>query len=608
MNEKTELKSTIDPKLWKRLLPYMRRISKYMIVVAVCMTLSAVSEAVYPMFTSIAVNKFITPGSTDGIWTFALAFFGVLLVGGICVFIYARFAITAEMHLSRQLKQECFHHLQELPLSFYSKSSVGYLLSRVMSDTARIGEFMSWGTTHLLWNVCYVIGCFVTMLLLNVKLALIILALVPIVGVIAWIFQSRLIDVGRKIRQIHGLIVGAYNEGITGAKTSKTLVIEEKNDALFRDITGNMYRTCVRRSMLSGLLIPLVSFCGSAAVAAVLLSGGGDVMNGAVSFGTLSAFITYAVAIVEPVVEIVDVLNNLITAQVCMERVMALLDEPCLIQDTPEVLEKYGTSFEPKTENWEPLTGDIVFDHVWFRYPDGGDWVLEDFCLHVPAGTTVAIVGETGAGKSTLVNLVCRFYEPTQGRILIDGRDYRERSQLWLHSNLGYVLQDAHLFSGTVAENIRYGNLDATDEQVRAAAEMVSADAVAEAMENGYDSEVGEGGDRLSTGEKQLVSFARAMIANPPIFVLDEATSSIDTQTEQVIQNAISRVLTGRTSFIIAHRLSTVRMADVILVVDGGKIIERGTHQELMDLHGRYRTLYEAMEIHQKDNAELRKD
>ena len=308
--------------------------------------------------------------------------------------------------------------------------------------------------------------------------------------------------------------------------------------------------------------------------------------------GTLSVFMSYAIELLEPVQGIIETLSALAGIQVNIERLTRLLNEESDVADSPEVTEKYGDMFHPRKENWEELMGDVEFEDVSFRYPDGDEYVLDHFNLKVPRGTNVAIVGETGAGKSTLVNLVCRFFEPTKGRILIDGRDARERSQLWLHSNIGYVLQSPHLFSGSVRDNLRYGKPDATDEEIMEALKVVSADRVVERMDKGLDSDVGEGGSLLSTGEKQLLSFARAVLADPRILVLDEATSSIDTVTEKIIQSAIDRVIKGRTSFVIAHRLSTIVDADVILVVKGGRIIDRGTHRELMKRRGYYYDLY----------------
>jgi len=341
----------------------------------------------------------------------------------------------------------------------------------------------------------------------------------------------------------------------------------------------------------------MVVSLGSIALGVILYRGGILVNSKLLDYGILTAFIAYAVSTIEPIVWIAGIISEMVGAQVGVERVTGLLSEEITITDSPEVVEKYGDTFDPKRENWEPVLGGVTFENVWFMYPDGDENVLEDFSLDIPPGTTVAIVGETGAGKSTIVNLACRFYEPTQGRVLIDGRDSRERSQLWLHSSLGYVLQDPHLFSGTIMENIRYGRLDATDEEVIEAAKLVSANIVAEKQPEGWNSEVGEGGDKLSTGEKQLVSFARAVLADPPLFVLDEATSSIDTETELLIQNAISHMLEGRTSFIIAHRLSTIARADIILVVEEGKIVERGTHAELLAADGHYSKLYKAMRL-----------
>lgn len=586
-------------RIWSRLFPYVKKVRRHLAAVLVYMFLSALAEAAYPLFTSRAVNSFIVPGTTEGLWSFILFFLVLILFNGATVILFSRQSITVEMYLGKFLKRDCFIHLQQLPVSFYSTTSVGFLLARVMSDTERISGMIAWGLAHAAWNVCYIFGAVLYMFTLNWGLALLLLAVIPLVLAINWYFQKRILATGRRVRAINARITGSYNEGIAGAKASKTLVIEDKNIEEFSSVTAEMYRESLKNAQLRAVMLPLIMFCSSVAVGAVLYRGGILVMDRLLDYGILSAFISYAVGIVEPVVMTAGMAAEMVSAQVGIERVTALLDEPLTVTDTPEVIEKYGDVFNPKRENWEKIKGDITFEHVWFKYPDGDEYILEDFNLHIPAGTTVAIVGETGAGKSTLVNLACRFYEPTRGRVLIDGRDYRERSQLWLHSSLGYVLQDPHLFSGTIMENIRYGRLDAADEEVVAAARLVSADVVASRLPDGYQTEVGEGGDRLSTGEKQLISFARAILADPPIFVLDEATSSIDTETERLIQNAISHVLKGRTSLIIAHRLSTIRRVDIILVVDDGRIIERGTHEELLKKGGRYASLCRAMALEQ---------
>ena len=394
------------------------------------------------------------------------------------------------------------------------------------------------------------------------------------------------------MRKINAQITSAYNEGITGVRTSKSMGIEKENEDAFFQHTLEMQRAAGRSAKLNAVYIPAILLFSSVAAAVVLARGGVMVQEEIMRLGTLSVFISYAVIIFEPIQQLARLLADLISCQANIERVTDLLEQKPNVVDRADVIQKYGDAFSPKQENWERIKGDIVFEDVSFMYPDGKEYVLERFNLHVPAGMNVAIVGETGAGKSTLVNLMGRFFEPTSGRILIDGVDYRERSQLWLHSQIGYVLQNPHLFSGTVRENIRYGRLSATDAEIEEAARSVSADQVVMKLEKGYESDVGESGGKLSTGEKQLISFARAILADPAIFVLDEATSSIDTQTEQLIQQATGKLLKGHTSFIIAHRLSTIRQADLILVVKDGKIIERGTHRELLEERGYYYELY----------------
>ena len=464
-----------------------------------------------------------------------------------------------------------------------------------MSDTLKIASVVAWGLVDMFWAFLYVVSVFIIMFFLNARLALILLVIVPCIAVLTVVFQNKILYWNRRVRKINSQITSAYNEGITGVRTSKSMGIEKENEDAFSGRTSDMYQAAGRAAKLNAVYIPLILLCGSSAAAFVLYRGGYMVQEDLIRLGTLSVFISYAVVIFEPIQQLARLLADLISCQANIERVMGLLEQEPQVVDSPEVEEKYGDVFFPKKENWEELRGDIEFKNVSFRYPDGNEDVLKDFNLKIPAGTTVAIVGETGAGKSTLVNLACRFFEPTEGQILIDGKDYRERSQLWLHSNIGYVLQNPHLFSGTVIDNIRYGNLNATEEQVMAAAKAVSADQVVEKLEHGYNSDVGEGGDMLSTGEKQLISFARAVLADPRIFVLDEATSSIDTQTEQLIQNATEKLLEGRTSFLIAHRLSTIRKADVILVVKDGKVVEQGTHKELLKAKGYYYQLYSCL-------------
>ncbi len=588
-----------------KLLPYLKPYRWTILSMVVFGLLTSSIDIIIPLFQQYALNNFIAVGQLDGLPLFIIAYILVLSTQVVMNIFSTYQCGKVEMYVGRDMKKASFDHLQTLSFSYFNQNSVGYVHARVMSDTSRVGGMVSWGVMDSVWNCTYLIGGIIVMLSLNWKLALMVLVIVPIIAVAATYFQKIMVTLNRKIREINSRITGNFNEGITGAKTTKTLVVEEKMEKNFNDTSDEMYKTSVRASHYRFLLSSIISFASWIALALVLWRGGIITMDGVMKLGTLSVFCTYALNMVEPVQWIIRAFSDLITVQVNVERFTRLMETESDVADTPEVIEKYGDAFDPKRENWEPLHGDIEFRDVSFKYPDGDEYILEHFNLKVPQGTNVAIVGETGAGKSTLVNLVCRFFEPTSGQILIDGRDARERSQLWLHSNIGYVLQTPHLFSGTVKENLLYGRPDATMEQIEAAVKSVSADGVIERMEKGYDSDVGEGGDLLSTGEKQLLSFARAILADPRIFVLDEATSSIDTVTERLIQNAIESLMKGRTSFVIAHRLSTIRQADVILVVKDGKIIESGKHDELIKAKGYYYNLYTRQFQEESVNAVL---
>ena len=572
-----------------KILPFLRGVRGKLATMVFFGLVGSLTDIILPLFQRYALDHFVGLGVFDTLGMFLLCYVLTLLVAAGSNYISCALATIIEMRVNRQLRQTGFNHLQTLSFSYFNQNSVGYIHARLMSDTSRIGGLVSWSLVDCVWRVSYLIGAIAVMVVLNPGLAAMVLSILPLLVVLFSIFQKKLIRVNREVREVNSRITGNFNEGITGAKTIKSLAIEEKMEKRFTDETNNMRTKSVQASRLRGLFAGTMNFASSVALAIVLWKGGYIAVN---QIGTFSVFMSYAQGMMEPLRWLVDIVSDLITTQVNIERFTNLLAVKSDVTDTPEVIEKYGDTLNPKKENWEELKGDISFRDVTFRYPDGEETVLEHFSLDIPFGTHLAIVGETGAGKSTLANLVCRFYEPTEGKLLIDGRDARERSQLWLHDAIGYVLQTPHLFSGTVRENLLMGNPEATEEQIWSAIRTVSAEEVVAHLEKGLDTDVGEGGDLLSTGEKQLISFARAILADPKILILDEATASVDTMTEAKIQAAMESVTAGRTSIMIAHRLSTVRNADMILVVRNGRIVEQGTHTQLLKARGYYHELY----------------
>ena len=572
-----------------KILPFLKNVRGQILMMVSLAIVSSFVDITIPQFQRYALDTFIGKGAMATIIPFLITYIAVILLASLVNYISCAQATIVEMKVNRELRQVGFRHLQTLSFSYFNQNSVGYIHARLMSDTGRIGGLVSWWLIDCTWRVAYLVGAIFVMIQMNAKLAMMVLTVVPLLVVLFSIFQKKLIDVNREVREVNSKITGNFNEGIMGAKTIKSLAIEDKMEQRFTEETQNMRTKSIRASRLRGLFAGTMNFASSVALAIVLWKGGYIALE---EMGTFSVFMSYAQGMMEPLRWLVDIISDLITTQVNIERFTNLLAVKSDVVDAPEVIEKYGDCFDPKKENWEPIRGDIEFRDVTFQYPDGEETVLEDFSLKIPFGTHLAIVGETGAGKSTLVNLVCRFYEPTKGQLLIDGRDARERSQLWLHSAIGYVLQTPHLFSGTIRENLLMGNPNATEEQIRAAIRAVSAEEVIAHLEKGLDTDVGEGGDLLSTGEKQLISFARAILSDPRILILDEATASVDTMTEAKIQSAMEAVTAGRTSLMIAHRLSTIRNADLILVVKEGRFVEQGTHTELLAKKGYYHQLY----------------
>lgn len=608
--------SRFDLNLWKKIFNYAKSMRKHLVALCFFMVALAVIDAVFPLMTRYLIDNYVVEKNLKGI-----TLFNSLHIDGIVAFgiVYALLVITqvfiivafialagkVETGVVYNIRKEGFKHLQELSFSYYDTTPVGWLMARMTSDIQRLGDTIAWGIVDMVWGFTMMIVMTFVMLSLNWKLALIVLSVTPIIAIISFYFQNKILKAYRQVRKVNSRITGAINEGIMGARTTKTLVREEGNFEEFVDLTKNMKFHSVRAAVFSSLFQPVVLVLSSVGTGLAIWYGGRNVFLEVISYGTLVAFISYTVQFFEPVREVARVFAEFQSAQASAERVLSMIDTEVEIEDDDSVVNEFGNTLESNRNKWPEIKGNITFKNVNFSYKNG-EKVLENFNLDIKAGETIALVGETGSGKSTIVNLACRFYEPTSGQVLIDGIDYKKMPLLWLHSNLGYVLQTPHLFSGTIKDNIRYGNLEASELEIIRAAKMVNAHDFIKKLEKGYDTEVGEGGSKLSTGEKQLISFARAVLADPRIFVLDEATSSIDTEAEKKIQDAIQKVLKGRTSFIIAHRLSTVRTADRILVIKDGKIIEEGKHMELLKQKGYYYRLYTNQFI-EEQNASILK-
>ena len=590
--EKTYNTDSFDIHLWKRILGLLKNQKKSFIKLGVLNIFIALYDVFLPFMNKIAIDTFATGKGTEKELKIYIGIFVVgAIVQAILIFNYFMTASHMEMNTAYDMRKSLFEKLQSLSYSYFDVTPAGWLLSRITSDVGKLSEILSWSLMDMFWGLSVMIGSVIVMFSVNAKLAIIVLIVVPILGFVAKYFNLKILKNYREVRRINSKITNGFNEGISGAKTTKTLVLEKTNYEEFEGNTSDMRKASIHAGTLSALFYPLVMCISSVSLAFILVYGGHEVLIETLGFGTLMMFVEYARQFFDPLNQIASLFAELQMAQASAERVLSLYDEEPKIIDTPNVIEKYGTVFEPKEENYEPIQGNIEFKNIDFYYQNN-QYILKDFNLSVKAGETIALVGETGSGKSTIINLLCRFYEPNNGEVLIDGVDYRKRSIGWLHSKLGYVLQSPFLFSGTIKENIRFGNLNATDEEIIQAAKLVDADKFINELEDGYDTEVGEGGGRLSTGQKQLISFARAVVANPSIFILDEATSSVDTETEQIIQDTVDKVRKGRTTFIVAHRLSTIVNADKILVIRKGKIVEQGTHNELLNLKGYYYRLY----------------
>ncbi|MCL2671905.1 MAG: ABC transporter ATP-binding protein/permease [Clostridiales bacterium] len=596
LEEQDFSESKVDLRVWARLYRYALRHTGLLISIVAAILLVATLDVCYPLLTGYAVDHFITPRSTEGLPMFCVVYLLFIAAQGILVYLFIARCGKMEMRIAFDVRRDAFEKLQNQSFAYYDGTAVGYLMARMVADIATLSELVSWSFVDVVWGLAYACLCVTMLLSMHWKLALITVTVLVPLSIASHFLRKVILKHQREAKKQNSKVTGALAEGIMGAMTSKILVREERNREEFMAQTDKLRHSYTRSRLWNAVFFPLVLSLGAIGTSLALCFGTEGVVRTdyfitGMSLGNLITFITYAANLFEPIQQLSNVSAEMQEAQASAERVLVLLAAEISVTDSAEVAEKYGDTMHPKRENWELLLGDITFEDVSFSYKTG-EPILEHFNLHIPQGQTVALVGETGAGKSTLVNLICRFYEPTGGRILIDGMDYKERSQLWLQSHLGYVLQTPHLFSGTIRDNIRFGKPEADQESVLYAAKLANAHPFIEKLEKGYDTEVGEGGILLSTGQKQLISLARVICADPRIFILDEATSSVDAEAEALITDAIANVLEGRSSVVVAHRLSTIRNADCIYVLEDGKILESGSHAELLDKRGAYHGLY----------------
>lgn len=577
--EEEEFTSSFNGRTFLRILgtakPHWRWLAGFLIAVSVM----SIIDSYTTFITKRIVDEAIIPGDKNALIELVLLYVGLTLLGSIMVFAFLYLTSLLGERIQYDLRQKTFNHLQSLSLTYYDKTPVGWIMSRVTSDASRVAELVTWGMLDITWGVVSISSSIVFMLFINWRLALIVFTIVPILLVVSTQFKKVIITEYRKVRKLNSKITAAYNENITGVRVVKALGREERNLEEFSDLTGNMYQAGFRAAWLSALFLPVVQLISALALGMVAWYGGIQSGVGGLTIGGIQAFISYITFMLWPIQDMARVYAEMQHAIASAERIFSLIDS------LPEVSDRPG-AYDPGT-----LRNDIRFENVDFHYEEGKP-VLEDFSMEVKQGETIALVGPTGGGKSTIVNLLCRFYEPKGGRIFFDGQDYTDFSLHAIQSRIGMVLQTPHLFSGSVRENIRYGRLNTSDAEVEQAAKIAGAHEFIIQLEGGYEGQVGEGGNLLSVGQKQLISLARAVLADPQLFIMDEATSSVDTITEALIQKGMQVLLQDRTSFIIAHRLSTIKKADRIVVIDNGRISEMGTHSELLKKKGHYYRLY----------------
>ncbi len=561
-------------------------------VVGFFLTIALVSglDAYFTYLSKQFIDQGITLQNKERLMHLATIYGGLIVIQAGAVFTFIYLAGVLGERIQYDLRRMLFNHLQDLSLSFYAQNAVGRMIARVTSDTGRVSDLLTWGIVDTTWAVMNILSSTIFMLIINWRLALIVLTIIPIMMLIAVEFRKKILAEFRVSRRANSKITGAFNENFQGTRVVKALGREDENTREFQGLTTRMYQASYRAAWLSALFLPTVQMIAALALGFIVGYGGLQIDLGLMTIGGIQAFVSYLTFMMWPIQDLARVYSEMQHSIASAERIFKLVDTPPEVHNRPSAVEAHT------------LLGKIEFDHVDFFYEDRKP-VLIDFSLKVNPGEMIALVGPTGGGKSTIVNLLCRFYEPQNGVIRINGMDYMDYKLESIHNKIGIVLQTPHLFSGTIRDNIRYGRLEANNADVEEAARIAGAHDFIVTLEKCYDQSVGESGNLLSVGQKQLISLARAVLARPELFIMDEATSSVDTLTEALIQKGMDALMQGRTSFVIAHRLSTIRRANRILVIEGGRIAEQGTHAELLKLRGHYYRLYTQQFRHQLEVA-----
>ena len=590
--EEEEHTSPLTGPVFRRILGLLKPHWQWVVGFIITIGLTSALDSLFTYINKNMIDQGMMMGDTSTLYRLA-AYYGVLqIIQAGLVFTFIYLAGVLGERIQYDLRKMMFVHLQDLSLSYYAQNAVGRLMARVTSDSGRVADLMTWGLVDTTWAFMNITTATIFMMIINWRLALVVFAIVPILMYIAVQFRKKILVEFRASRRANSKITGAHNENIQGVRVVKALGREDENLKEFQVLTDKMYNASYKAAWLSALFLPTVQVMAAIALGFIVWYGGFQATAGLLTIGGIHAFVSYLTFIMWPIQDLARVYAEMQHSIASAERIFKLLDSEPEVHNKPDAIDA------------ETLLGEIVFDHVSFYYEDRKP-VLTDFTLKVQPGETIAIVGPTGGGKSTIVNLLCRFYEPREGEIRINGRDYTDYTLHSIHNKIGIVLQTPHLFSGTVRENIRYGRLNATDAEIEEAAKIAGAHDFITTLEKGYEQNVGEGGNLLSVGQKQLISLARAVLADPEILIMDEATSSVDTVTEALIQRGMEQLMAGRTTFVIAHRLSTIKRASRILVIEAGRIAEMGAHAELLRQRGHYYELYTRQFRREREHAEL---